>query len=234
MRENMKYRAVIFDLDGTLLDTLDDLADAANRVLADAGLPVHPRNAYRYFVGNGLPMLIRRILPQDRRGDEEVGRLSLAFREDYGQNWHVKTKLYAGVAAMLTGLRERGVVLAVLSNKPDDFTRICVRRFLGGWRFEVVLGQRSGVPKKPDPAGALEIAGLLDLPPAEILYLGDSDTDMKTARAAGMFPVGAAWGFRTAEELRASGAAELAGRPEELLGFFRDRDGREVNNGDAE
>ncbi|HDO30601.1 MAG TPA: HAD family hydrolase, partial [Desulfobacteraceae bacterium] len=92
----------------------------------------------------------------------------------------------------------------------------------------------SGVPKKPDPAGALEIAGLLDLPPAEILYLGDSDTDMKTARAAGMFPVGAAWGFRTAEELRRSGAAELAGRPEELLGFFRDRDGREVNNGDAE
>ncbi len=228
----MRYRAVIFDLDGTLLDTLDDLADAANRVLTVAGLPVHPRDAYRYFVGNGLQTLIRRILPQDRRNDEEVGRLSLAFREDYGRNWHVQTSLYDGVAAMLTGLRERGVVLAVLSNKPDDFTRICVRRFLDGWRFEAVLGQRSGVPAKPDPGGALEIAGLLDLPPAEILYLGDSDTDMKTARAAGMFPVGAAWGFRTAEELRASGAGEVAGRPEELLEFFRD--GRATNQGDAE
>lgn len=228
----MKYRAVIFDLDGTLLDTLDDLADAANRVLAVAGYPVHPREAYRYFVGNGLPTLIRRILPQDRQDAEDADRLIRAFREDYGRNWHVKTRLYDGVGAMLTGLRERGVVLAVLSNKPDDFTRICVRRFLDDWRFEVVLGQRPGVPAKPDPAGALEIAGLLDLPPAEILYLGDSDTDMKTARAAGMFPVGAAWGFRTAEELRASGAGRLSGRPEELLGFFRS--GRDVNNGDAE
>ncbi len=228
----MKYRAVIFDLDGTLLDTLDDLADAANRVLAVAGHPVHPRDAYRYFVGNGLQTLIRRILPQDRRDNEEAGRLIQAFREDYGRNWHVKTRLYDGVDAMLTGLRQRGIILAVLSNKPDDFTRICVRQFLGGWRFEVVLGQRAGVPRKPDPAGALEIAGLLDLPPAEILYLGDSDTDMKTARAAGMFPVGAAWGFRTAEELRESGAGRLADRPEELLGFFRDD--RKVNNGDAE
>lgn len=227
----MRYRAVIFDLDGTLLDTLDDLADAANRVLAVAGHPVHPRDAYRYFVGDGLQTLIRRILPQDKSDDEEADRLILAFREDYGRNWHVKTRLYGGVDAMLTGLRERGVILAVLSNKPDDFTRICVRQFLGGWRFEVVLGQRAGVPAKPDPGGALEIAGLLDLRPAEILYLGDSDTDMKTARAAGMFPVGAVWGFRTAEELRASGAGHLAGRPEELLGLFRG--GREVNNGDA-
>lgn len=228
----MRYRAVISDLDGTLLDTLDDLADAANRVLTVAGLPAHPRDAYRYFVGDGLQTLIRRILPQDRRDDEETGRFVRAFREDYSRNWQVKTRLYDGVAAMLTGLREMGILLAILSNKPDDFTRICVRRFLGDWRFEAVLGQRSGMPKKPDPGGALEIAGLLDLPPAEILYLGDSDTDMKTARSAGMFPVGAAWGFRTAEELWASGAGEVAGRPEELLGFFRD--GREVNNGDTE
>ncbi|HER62906.1 MAG TPA: HAD family hydrolase [Desulfobacteraceae bacterium] len=213
----MSLKAVIFDLDGTLLDTLEDLADAGNRVLADSGLPVHPVAAYRYFVGDGLTALIRRILPEGMRNDEEVRRKSMAFREIYAKNWNAKTRLYPGVDTLLNGLQEKGLPMNVLSNKPHDFTEICVREFLGGWTFAHVLGNREGLAKKPDPAGALEIAGKLGLAPSEIIYVGDTATDMKTAAAAGMYAVGALWGFRTAEELEVSGAAFLAQRPEDVL-----------------
>jgi len=216
----MEYRAVIFDLDGTLLDTLDDLADSGNRILADAGLPGHSREAYRYFVGDGLQTLVRRILPQDRRDDENIMRFKEAFRDDYGRNWKVKTKVYDGVDAMLTRLQNQGVVLSILSNKPHDFTRMCVREFLGAWKFDVVSGLRPDMPKKPDPAGALEIAGILGFEPSEIVFLGDTATDMKTARSSGMFAAGALWGFRTPVELLESGAGKLLGRPEELLDLF--------------
>ncbi|MCL7488277.1 MAG: HAD family hydrolase [Desulfobulbaceae bacterium] len=214
-------KAVIFDLDGTLLDTLEDLADAGNQVLAAAGLPVHPVESYRYFVGDGLVALIRRILPEERRSDEEVLRMTQAFREVYAVNWNAKTRLYTGVDTLLSGLQENGVAMNVLSNKPHDFTRICVREFLGRWTFAHVLGNREGLAKKPDPAGALEIAGKLGLAPSHILYVGDTATDMKTAVAAGMYAVGALWGFRTAGELEESGAACLAQRPEEVLELLR-------------
>jgi len=110
--------------------------------------------------------------------------------------------------------------MAVLSNKPDDFTKKMVKSFLGSWEFHPVLGERAGLPRKPDPAGALEIASILKVQPERFLYLGDTDTDMKTAVSAGMFPVGALWGFRSAEELLSSGARKLIGRPQELLEFF--------------
>lgn len=213
----MRYKAIIFDLDGTLLDTLEDLADAGNRVLAAAGLPVHPMDSYRYFVGEGLQVLIERIVPPELRGSSQLAALAEAFREDYGRNWAVRSRVYDGVPPLLTALQAEGLAMNVLSNKPDDFTRLCVSTFLRDWSFREVLGHRLEMGRKPDPAGALYIAEKLGIQPAAILYLGDTATDMKTAVAAGMRPVGALWGFRTAEELLANGAAELAGQPLDVL-----------------
>lgn len=217
----MNYRAVIFDLDGTLLDTLDDLADAGNMVLAEAGLPVHATDRYRYFVGDGLMALIERILPEDMRSASEIQQLASSFREVYATNWHAKTKPYAGVAEMLAELQQMGLPMNILSNKPDDFTKICVRQFFGENYFELVLGNQKGIPRKPDPAGALEIAKRLDLKPADILYLGDTATDMQTAVQAGMLPVGALWGFRPAKELEESGAKHLVAHPTEVVELIR-------------
>jgi phosphoglycolate phosphatase len=215
--DTTNIKAVAFDLDGTLLDTLNDIAGSANRVLREAGLPEHPVADYRYFVGEGLQRLIERITPEGKRDRETIAGLAAAFREDYGRNWKTTTRLYEGIDALLDGLQEKGIKLGVISNKPHEFTLICVREFLGGWTFQAVLGQQEGRARKPDPAPAYETARLLGVGTAEILYVGDTATDMETARAAGMVPVGALWGFRTREELLAAGARHLAEAPPEVL-----------------
>jgi phosphoglycolate phosphatase len=213
----MRYKAILFDLDGTLIDSLEDQADAMNRVLAEKGFPTHTVSAYRYFIGDGVATLITRALPETDRDEVTVRACLTAFRDDYGRNWKVRTKLYDGVRDMLNALAARGVKGAVLSNKPDDFTKLCVKEFLADWTFEAALGERPGFPRKPDPAGALEIVARLNLTPSDFLYLGDSDVDMKTATAARMFPVGAVWGFRPKENLREGGARVLIQNPLEIL-----------------
>ena len=212
----MKYRAVLFDLDGTLLDTLDDLAASANRVLRANGFPDHPRDAYRYFIGDGARNLVIRMLPEDRREDGMIEKCLQAFRDDYGRNWAVQTKPYDGVPEMLDAIAAGNLPMAVFSNKPDDATKACVSKLLSQWEFRFVLGQRDGAPPKPDPGGALEIAERLGIPPGDFLYLGDTATDMRTAVRAGMFPVGALWGFRTEDELRGAGAAALVAQPADV------------------
>ena len=216
----MTPRAVIFDLDGTLLDTLEDLADSMNAVLRSMGYPEHPVDAYRYFVGEGMEMLARRALPDAEVSDELVGRCVAAMQREYGRRWADKTRPYPGVPEMLDELERRRFPKAVFSNKPDSFTQLTVRELLSEWRFEPVLGIRPGVPRKPDPAGALEIASRLRVEPEACLYVGDTSTDMQTARAAGMIPLGATWGFRPAAELEESGAEHLLGRPADLLEFL--------------
>lgn len=211
------YKAVLFDLDGTLLDTLEDLADAMNAVLAAEGLPAHPTDAYRHFVGDGIVNLVRRALPEYRRDEATVERLVAADREEYARRWRNKTRPYEGVPELLDELTGRGLKLAVLSNKPDDATRLCVEALLPNGSFDVVQGVTDGVPLKPDPAGALDVARRLGVPPDGFLYLGDTATDMRTAVSTGMFPVGVLWGFRDADELAASGAKSLLARPGELL-----------------
>jgi phosphoglycolate phosphatase len=213
----MRYRAVLFDLDGTLLDTLDDLATAANRVLASMELPVHPVDAYRYFVGDGLRSLMERVLPETGRSPAKVDEAVAAFQTTYAKNWDEHTIPYPGIAEMLDRLTTKGLKLSILSNKPDVFTQLCVQRLLPQWTFDPLLGQRPGVPKKPHPTAALEIARLLALRPNEILYVGDTATDMQTARTAGMDSVGVLWGFRTATELREAGATHLITHPDKLL-----------------
>ena len=212
----MRYKAILFDLDGTLLDTLEDLATAANRALGTLGLPAHPTDAYRVFVGDGLRTLAERILPGEQRSAAQVDALVAAFEREYSRTWNERTAPYAGVPEMLDRLTGDGYRMSVLSNKPDAFTRLCVEQLLPRWTFAPLYGQRPGVPKKPDPAAALAIAAELDLDPAEVLYLGATATDMHTARAAGMAAVGVLWGFRSADELRAAGARHLITHPGEL------------------
>lgn len=216
----MRYHAILFDLDGTLLNTLRDLADAANHALTAQGFPAHPVDAYRYFVGEGAQNLVTRALPEAARTEAAIQRALALFRDAYAQNWNAHTRPYPGVPELLAALRARRLPLAVLSNKPNDFTQQCVHALLPDGEFACVFGQREGRPRKPDPSGALEIAATLGVTPADVLYVGDSGIDMQAARAAGMFPVGALWGFRDKAELLANGAQALIARPEELLGLL--------------
>ncbi len=218
--KTMTYKAIIFDLDGTLLDTLEDLGDAVNRVLTAKGFPTHKIDAYRYFIGDGEAMLITRALPEEKRSDELVSICLEEYRQDYSRNWNVNTRPYDGVAEMLDALVSHGFKLAILSNKPHEFTKLCVSGLLSKWTFDAVFGQREPIPRKPDPAGALKIAGELKIPPSEFLYLGDTAVDMKTAIAANMFPVGVLWGFRSAEELQQSGAQVLLKRPMDIMNIL--------------
>ena len=216
----MPCQAVLFDLDGTLLDTLEDLAVSMNAVLARHGLPQHDLASYQYHVGDGVENLVRRTLPADRRTSAFIAPCVAEMRAEYSRRWKDKTRPYPGIPELLDALVARSVRLAVLSNKPDEMTRLTVSTLLPRWRFDAVRGERAGIPRKPDPAAALDIAAELGLPAGAFLYLGDTNTDMQTAVAAGMFAVGALWGFRPAEELRASGAQALLAQPLELLKFL--------------
>lgn len=214
----MQYQAVLFDLDGTLIDSLADIALATNRTMEMHGFPPHPIEAYKHMIGDGVRKLILRALPADKREETSIiDRCIAAYASDYGKNWNIHTQLYSGIAEMLDGLVARGMRLAVLSNKPDPFTQTCAQCYLSKWQFDVVMGAGTQFPNKPDPASALEIARRLKLSPQQFLYLGDMAVDMETACNAGMTFLGAAWGFRTAEELRAVGAKHVINYPPELL-----------------
>ena len=211
------FRAVLFDMDGTLLDTLADIGNSVNRVLSVNGFPIHPLESYQYFVGDGSSILIEKALPPKYRNPETIAHCLKAYQEDYGRNWRTDTHLYEGISELLDGLVEAGLRMSILSNKYHQFTVQCAEAFLNRWPFDVVFGIRNRVPKKPDPAGAIEISTILNIPPAEFLYVGDTSVDMQTAVSAGMFPVGVLWGFRLKDELVSSGAKMIISHPQELL-----------------
>ena len=217
----MNYEAAIFDLDGTLLDTLDDLADSVNQVLIDFGMPVHPAAPYRYFVGDGMLNLVRRAAPPGT-GDDTVRAMARLMDDKYAANWANKTRPYDGVPAMLAAFRARGMKMGVLSNKPDAFTGLIIRHYFPETAFDAVFGARETVPRKPDPAGALEIARLFGVPPPRFLYFGDTDTDMKTGVAAGMRTIGVSWGFRPVEELIGAGAQQIIDKPEQAAALMEE------------
>lgn len=208
-------RAVLFDLDGTLADTLADLANATNWMLRQLGCPTHPLASYRWMVGDGARQLCARALPAAQQGrlDEAVQLM----RARYGAHCYEETRLYPGISEVVAALSKRGYSMAVLSNKPDEFTKQMVAHYFPASPFASVRGQMPGVPLKPDPAAALQIAGELKIPAAQWLYLGDTNTDMRTARAAGMWPVGVLWGFRDRQELEESGAECLVTTPDEVM-----------------
>lgn len=215
------YKAILFDLDGTLLDTLEDLAVSMNSVLVRHNYPIHAKDAYRYFVGDGIEKLVQRVLPLNQRKKEIITACVAEMRETYDKRWAETTQLYSGIADLLTGLTGEKARLAILSNKPDDFTKIMVDHYLSNWIFEIVMGATADRPKKPDPYGAIKISTKMNLPPSRFLYIGDTNTDMQTATKAGMLAIGAGWGFRTPEELINSGAQVVMNKPGDLLTLFK-------------
>jgi phosphoglycolate phosphatase len=213
-------RLAIFDLDGTLLDSLEDLANSANAMLVEAGFRPHDLGSYRHFVGNGARNLVERILPETAREPEIIDRCLCRYLSIYGERWDEKSRSYDGIPELLDGLQARQVELAVLSNKSQEATNRCIERFFGGWPWLRVIGQREGHPRKPDPAGVFEILGAAGLKAGDAVYVGDTDTDMQTAVAAGVLPVGVLWGFRDREELEKNGARKIIGKPVDLLGIL--------------
>ncbi|MFC1953335.1 HAD family hydrolase [Chloroflexota bacterium] len=216
----MKYKAVIFDLDGTLLDTLQDISDSVNESLKHLGFSEHKLEAIRYFIGEGMDVLAARALPEDNRDADTVTRLVELINNEYSIRWENKTVPYNGIPDLLDELTVRGLLIAVLSNKPQKFTELLISEMLSQWHFETVAGALPSVAKKPDPMAALRIAQQLELQPEEFLYVGDSGIDMRTAIGAGMYPIGVSWGFRSAEELFNNGAQALIEYPTDLLVFI--------------
>ena len=212
-----KYKAVIFDLDGTLLDTIDDIAISANTVLKRHGFPIHKTREYKLFVGEGMETLVYKILPREKRSRSFIKKIIKEIRLEYSKNWNKNTKIYSGILDLLNFLQLKKIKMSVLSNKPDNFTKLMVKHFFPNIKFSFVLGTRTGVPKKPDPTVSLQIAKKLNIKPQDIVYLGDTNTDMKTAKNSGMFAVGALWGFRTKSELIKNGAKLLIKKPMELF-----------------
>ena len=214
----MQYKAVIFDLDGTLVDSLADLSDSVNLMLESYGFPTHEMEKYRYFVGNGSKKLMERTLPRDKAASAEfVEEALVKYKAIYKERLLEKTRPYNGVRELLAELKSRGIPLAVCTNKHNDAALTIVKILFAPGTFEEVLGDRPGFPKKPNPATPLEIASHLGVNPDEVAYLGDTSVDMETAVHAGFLPVGVLWGFRPEEELVKSGAKVLLKAPLELL-----------------
>lgn len=210
------YKTVVFDLDGTLLNTIDDLADAGNRVCAARGWPQHTVEEYKYFVGNGIPKLVERFSPPEARTPDQLADTLAAFQADYGAHLRDKTAPYPGIPALLARLKAAGVQLAVFSNKADPLARQVVADYFDAALFDAVRGALPGVPTKPAPQGTLALMQAIGADPAATLYVGDSNVDVDTAHNAGLPCCGVLWGFRTRQELTDAGAEHLAADAEAL------------------
>lgn len=215
---NLSYlKAFIFDLDGTLVDSLADLATAVNRMLDDNGYPRCSIEMFPLHIGDGMKKLVERALPADKRDPENVERCAAEYLAHYEKCWHDETHVYEGMVETVAALHARGTRLGVISNKPHRFTVLCSEHFFPKASFEIILGQREGIARKPDPAGGIEIVQRMGFQPAECAYIGDSGVDMEFGAATGMRRIGALWGFRGREELVSSGAEVLIAKPDELL-----------------
>jgi len=207
--------AIIFDLDGTLADTLLDLSEAMNRALAARAMPQHTPAFYRPLIGSGARELARKVVPADARA--QADEVLAAFLRDYFARPIVHTTPYPGIVELLAELGRLGLPMAVLSNKPDAPTREIVRALFPKLPFVAVYGERPQVPRKPDPKAALALAAELGVAPERCALVGDTQVDVLTAIAAGMVPVAVLWGFRDEPELRACGATRLIAEPKALL-----------------
>lgn len=215
----MNYQAVIFDLDGTLVNSLEDLADSANELLTQRGYPTHDVSEYKYFVGNGSRKLMERVLPESKRTDEEIDTCMEIYKEIYARRQLNKTRPYPGIMQLLQTLQNYGIKIAVCTNKHISAATVILDTLFGQGTFTHVVADRPGTDfkRKPDPANVLRLAAEMDVIPEQVAYLGDSSVDMETATRAGFFPVGCLWGFRTKEELEQNGAKVLLKTPDQLF-----------------
>ncbi len=212
----MYYKAVIFDLDGTLLDTIVDIVDSMNAVLANLGCRGHSVDEYKTFIGDGLDVLVKRSLPEAMRDERTLSACSEEMRKEYGQRWAHKSRPFRNIPELLDRLTVQGVKMSILSNKLDAFTKEMVKALLGAWQFHGVVGLSNDIPRKPDPAGALAIADKMHVEPKQCIFVGDSNIDMQTAVRAGMRPVGVLWGYQDRDRLISGGALDLLSDPLDL------------------
>lgn len=212
-------KLLIFDLDGTLVNSIEDLADASNYALTKHGFPSHEKEKYNYFVGDGVMLLLKRALPENNRDDHTIDLIKADFSEYYNRNYSTKTKPYEGLSELLSALKAKGLRMAVASNKPDEFSKIIVEHFFEGL-FEMVQGNKPDVPKKPDPQIVFEILEKLNVDKSECLFVGDTNVDIRTGKSAGVKSVGCLWGFRDLEELQEAEADYIISKPSEILNFI--------------
>lgn len=213
-------KTILFDLDGTLLNTIDDLADAANWVCTQHGWPTFPVETYKHFVGNGIPKLVERFSPENARTPEQLAATLAEFSARYDAHKEDKTAPYPGIPELLAALKAEGVQTAVFSNKADAFCGKIIEHYFGSDSFSLVRGSRPGVPTKPDPAGVYSLMADLGADPQSTLFVGDSDVDILTGHNAGLPALGVLWGFRGEAELTAAGADALAAKPEDILAYL--------------
>lgn len=209
-------KLAIFDLDGTLLNTIEDLGYAANHALQAHGYPTHSIASYPFFVGNGVRRLIERVLPEDARTEATIDRLLITFKEYYNDHNTDYTKPYEGIPELLSLLSSRGVAIAVASNKYQAATEKLISHFFPTLSFIAVEGQKEGVPVKPDPSIVFEILAKAKTPKADTIYIGDSGVDMETARRACVDSIGVTWGFRPEKELVENHADTIVNRPDDI------------------
>lgn len=216
----MKYEGIIFDLDGTLAYTLEDIGDSVNRILSQQGFPKNNYETYRRLIGSGLRNLIYRALPEENREETTIEKTYIMMVHDYKENCLVKTTLYDGIRDLLENLKQKGLRMAVYSNKDHELTTKIVNQLVGKDFFSPVLGSRKDLPRKPDPAGVIEIMADWDADPAKTAFVGDSDTDMQTAKRAGLFAIGVTWGYRDEANLKNGGADLILKSPNQILRYF--------------
>ena len=208
---------IVFDLDGTLLNSLEDLADSANHVLTQHSFPTHPVDAYRYFVGDGVRKLIERILPPEERNETTIELCRQEFVAYYKVHMEDKTSVYEGITDLLTELKKRGLKIAVATNKVHIAVKPLMEKYFPNIRFDSMIGQREGIPVKPAPQIMYDILKETGCAPSEALHVGDTATDMHLAHNAEVTPVGVLWGYRPLEELQEAGARYIIEHPLELL-----------------
>jgi phosphoglycolate phosphatase len=213
----MKFRGVIFDLDGTLADTIGDIAASMNRALETLGYPAIPPGAYKNLVGWGIKVLAQKALPPGAGDEASAGILAAAALRFYEEQPLVYTKPYPGIPGMVAELKGRNIKTAVLTNKPDSVARMVIARLFPPGAFTLIRGESPGLPRKPDPAALWDILPDLDLSPRDLIFAGDSEVDMETALAAGCHALGVSWGFRGREALIKAGAQRVIDTPAELL-----------------
>lgn len=221
-----QYKGVIFDLDGTLLDTIEDLGDSANEVMREYGCPELDYNQYTQLIGNGVKRLIESCFESSEKGCKLIGQDGFVevavnkFIKVYDKIYQNKTKPYQGIPEVLNVLKEKGIKMAVNSNKLDDYLKILVSKCFPDIPFSGAIGDSEAYPKKPDPTAAIKLTELMNLSASEVIYIGDSNVDILTGHNAGMDTMGVAWGFRGEKELRESGADYMAHHPEDICRLF--------------
>ncbi len=227
MNTKPKIKAIIFDLDGTLLDSIHDIAVSMNLALAEIGLPEYPEEDYKGFVGGGFTELVKKVLPSNKQSTANIESLKQRFWETYEVNWFLHTTPFPGILYLIQSCIARKIRLSILSNKPHYFTKKMLRNYFRGVLikhfknpFGIYSGEQPDKPAKPDPTVALELAEKLGIAPEFIAFIGDSDVDIQTAKNAGMISIGAAWGYRDKAELKAAKADLIFDTPLDLVKYI--------------